>query len=93
MYYIVIFPLLEKDFPEDKIYGNSKNLHYTWVSVLTRKHITFWSWAVLDIPQKNPLKGNNGSFTHLLRFPFNFQLWLLPVVLYATGIASKKKTK
>lgn len=50
MYYTVIFLFLEKDFPEDDVYSRGRNLHYTWVYVLTRKHIAFWSWAVLDIP-------------------------------------------
>lgn len=50
MCYTVIFLFLEKDFPEDNIYGRSRNLHYPRVCVLTRKHVAFWSWAVLDIP-------------------------------------------
>lgn len=54
VYYTVIFVFLEKDFPEDSIYSRGRNLHYTWVWVLNRKHIAFWSWVILDIPWKIP---------------------------------------
>lgn len=49
-YYIVIFLVLEKDFPEDRIYSKVRDFHLTPVYVLTGKHTAFQSWTMSDVP-------------------------------------------
>lgn len=91
VYYTVIFVFLEKDFPEDSIYSRGRNLHYTWVWVLNRKHIAFWSWVILDIPWKIPWREIMFYLLIFSDFPIIFNDGYCQQSLWIRDCIKKKK--